>query len=126
MPARWKRSAYLKVRRWVDHDLVTYPRHSLSLEGSSVLIIVLGLAAYALGSIALIAFWLVMFPVWAAWAAFVLWRVARLVRAASIRGDRQYDQKGKFRLPPEYASTESATAASRRRRRKASQPSTTV
>jgi hypothetical protein len=116
MARRWKSSTYVKVRRWVDHDLVTYPRHSLALQGSFILVFVIGLGAYAGKPVALVAFWFLIFPLWVAWAVFVLWRVSRLTRAAAILGDRQYDQKTRFMLPPEYADSESVTAASRRRR----------
>lgn len=50
-----------------------------------------------------------------AWSWFVGWRAWRLFRASGIRGDRKYDREGKFELPAEYASTESATQAARRR-----------
>ncbi|NBW07321.1 MAG: hypothetical protein EBR82_04785 [Caulobacteraceae bacterium] len=63
----------------------------------------------------------ISFVIWSAllsasviWTGFVLWRAGRMMQAASIKGDRQYDQHGKYLLPPEYARSESATAARRR------------
>ncbi len=52
-----------------------------------------------------------------AWLAFVAWRALRLVKAASLKGDRHFDTQGKLTLPSEYLATESATRASRRRKR---------
>ncbi len=49
------------------------------------------------------------------WFSFVGWRAWLLIRQAAERGDRLYDRKGKFLLPPEYTHTESATKARRRR-----------
>lgn len=126
MPRRCKNERYLKVRRWVDRDLVDYPRHSIALQGGFLALMLLALAAYAGGLVTIIAFWLMIFPVGAAWLGFVFWRAYRLSQAATIRNDRLYDQKAKFMLPHEYATTESVSAASRRKRRKASRPSTTA
>ncbi len=117
MARRWKNETYLKVRRWVDRDVTTYPRYSVAFQGAFIAMIVLLLGAHALGRVATLGFWLLIFPLWAAWTAFVLWRVVRITRAATIRGDRGYDQKTKFILPPEYAQSESVLAASRRGRR---------
>lgn len=51
-----------------------------------------------------------------AWNAFVIWRATRIVRAFSIKGDRDYDQRVKFILDPEQQRSESVTATSQRKR----------
>lgn len=117
MARRWKNETYLKVRRWVDRDLVAYPRNSIAFQGGFIVLIVLALAAYAGGIVTVVGFWGLIFPLGASWLGFVQWRVSRLSKAASLKGDRHYDQKGKYMLPPEYATTESVTAASRRKAR---------
>ncbi len=116
MARRWKNGTYLKVRRWVDRDIADYPRNSIALQGVLIAMLALAMGAYAAGSLAIAAFWLLAFPPGAIWTAFVLWRVVRITRAATIRGDRGYDQKTRYILPPEYADSESVWAASRRKR----------
>ena len=49
------------------------------------------------------------------WMVFVGWRGVRVAKAATIKGDRDYDQKTKFMLPPEYADSESLRATNRRK-----------
>ena len=56
----------------------------------------------------------------AAWFGYVGWRAWLVFRQAAARGDRIFDRKGKFDLPPEYAGSESATKARSRRRRNGS------
>ena len=51
------------------------------------------------------------------WTIFVSWRYVRYLKEISIKGDRKFDRVGKFDLPPEYADSESATAAKQRRKR---------
>ena len=51
------------------------------------------------------------------WTAFILWRGYRLMRAASIRGDRKFDREDKYNLIPDYAASESVLSANRRQRR---------
>ncbi|GEM_PF-5304841 len=53
--------------------------------------------------------------VWLVYALSRAWRVTRML----IRrmGEQPYDREGKYRLPPEYANTESASAARKQRRR---------
>lgn len=45
-----------------------------------------------------------------------LWRGYRLLKASVVKGDRQFDQNGKFMLPAEYRDTENATKARRHKR----------
>jgi hypothetical protein len=52
-----------------------------------------------------------------AWMIFVSWRYLRYLKEISIKGDRHFDRVGKYDLPPEYADSESATAARQRRKR---------
>lgn len=108
------------LRRFVDWDLSRKP---ITTAGNLTLLIG-GLPWLALiatderqGSptasvplIAAIAFDLI-------WFSYVGWRAWLLFRQAAARGDRLYDRKGKYALPPEYADTESATKARERRRK---------
>lgn len=112
-----KDSAYLKVRRWIDHDIATRFR-SPSVTFSSVVTIGLAFALAFAGDWLSRTMWLGLLLLSSAWTGFVFWRVSRIVRAMTIKGDRQYDQKTKFTLPPEYANSESVSAASRRRQRR--------
>ncbi|HEY0595712.1 MAG TPA: hypothetical protein VGD20_07865 [Sphingopyxis sp.] len=52
-----------------------------------------------------------------AWTIFASWRYLRYLKEISIKGDRHFDRVGKYDLPPEYADSESATAARQRRKR---------
>lgn len=117
MALRWRNQTCLKVRRWVDRDISVHPRQSIALLGAFLAMLIILLGASALGSLATVGFWILIFPTWAAWTVFVVWRVIRLTRAITIKGDRAYDQKTKFTLPPQYADSESLLAASRRGRR---------
>lgn len=112
---------YLRVRRWVDRDLAAYPRDSLALWGPTGIAILALVGAYNAGPaepVAVALFWLLIAPPWGAWMGFLLWRASRIIRFEAIKGDREYDQRGKFLLPPEYARSESVAAASRRERRR--------
>lgn len=113
---RWKNRSYLKVRRWVDQDLLAYPRRPISLMGPLFVAPLAFAAASFFGMLTVVVFYTLVAPGLALWTTFVLWRAGRIMRAAAIRGDRQFDQRGKYLLPPEYAASESATAAGRRRR----------
>ncbi len=108
---------YLRLRRLVDYDLVENYRPISPILG---LVPIGGMvvADTAVSGLAAAFGWLVATSVGAVWTGFVLWRVARLSKAAAMRGDRGYDQRTKFALPPEYEATESATAAAQRRRSK--------
>ncbi|MFC5344553.1 hypothetical protein ACETK8_18035 [Brevundimonas staleyi] len=110
-------STYLIVRRWIDHDIAhRYRAPSVQVSGllTGLLVMILLLAEGWLLRLAIFPLLLVS----SAWTGFVFWRVSRITRALTIKGDRQYDQKGKFMLPPEYANSESTTAAERRKRRR--------
>ena len=52
------------------------------------------------------------------WYLFIGWRGYRLMKAASLLSARQYEQKWRHKLPPEYSDSESAATAKWRRRRK--------
>lgn len=104
----------LGLRRFVDWDL---SRPSGAKAGTLSLLIgfapvVPGVALRASAPLACGAL------VSLAWFGFVGWRASRLLRAAAVKGDRQFDRKTKFTLPPEYAASESVTAARRRARRR--------
>jgi hypothetical protein len=62
-------------------------------------------------------FWLSV-GILSGWGLLVHWRGWLAFRRSARESDRQYDRNGKFDLPPEYHSTESATAAAERNRRK--------
>ena len=117
MALRWRNQTYLKVRRWVDRDISVYPRQSIALLGAFLAMMISLLGASALGPLATLGFWILILPIWSAWTVFVVWRLFRITRALSMKGDRGYDQKTKFSLPPQYADSESVLAASRRGRR---------
>lgn len=110
-----KDSAYLVVRRWVDHDIAHHHRApSVSLSGILTISLAFALVR-ADGWVSRMA-WLGPLLLSLAWTGFVLWRAWRVTRAVTIKGDRQYDRKTKFKLPPDYSGSESVLAASRRRR----------
>jgi hypothetical protein len=113
-----KDNAYLILRRWIDHD-IAHRYRAPSVQISSVvtgfLVISLLFAEGWLMRLALITLLLIS----SICTGFVFWRLSRIVRAFTIKGDREYDQKGKFLLPPEYANSESTTTAERRNRRSA-------
>ncbi len=111
-----KANIYLGVRRWVDHD-IAHRYRSPVLGLSLVAAIFVGLSSRAIeGTLALVA-WLLASVIVVAWNAFVLWRAARIVRAVSIKGDRDFDQRVKFTLDPDHHHSESVTAASQRKRK---------
>ena len=108
------------LRRFVDWDLsrtsgvragawslfLTFLPALALIEGARLLDVEPNRAAIALTIV-----------VTAAWAAFVAWRWWRLLKAYAIKGDREYDRRGKLRLPPEYRESESVTRARRKQRR---------
>ena len=115
MPAAKNVTIYLRTRRWVDHDLATQ-RRPLSIFGPLFFIILVMTGAHFIGPVAEGSARVVIIPLGAGWAAFVAWRITRLLRAVSIIGDREFDQRGKFLLSPEYHRSESVTATSQRKR----------
>ncbi|WP_327445859.1 hypothetical protein [Brevundimonas sp.] len=52
----------------------------------------------------------------AAWLGFCSWRAMRLFRVVGIKSARDYDRVGKYRLPPEYARSDSYLAHQKRGR----------
>lgn len=110
-------SRYLLVRGWVDRDILRNPRYSIALFGPIYAGTATFLGLSLFGSFGRIAFCVLFLPLIVAWVFFAAWRATRLLRADIIKSDRDYDRRGKYLLPPEYAATESPLAASRRRRR---------
>ncbi|SFS77142.1 hypothetical protein [Brevundimonas viscosa] len=106
---------YRRVRRWVDHDLAHHWR-PISLFGPLVLA-ALAMMPLRFGTDAFFPVLGTVLTLFCAWNAFVLWRVARIIRAVSIKGDREFDRYGKYLLPSEYAASESYLAHQRRRHR---------
>lgn len=107
---------YLWVRRWVDHDLANQ-RRPTSIFGPLFFMLFAMIAADWAGGVFFVTGWSVIVPIFAAWMAFVCWRLIRLLRAMTIKGDREFDQRGKYLLPPEYAASESYLAHQKRRNR---------
>ena len=107
---------YLRVRRWVDHDLASQWRPS-SIVGPLFLVLFALLAANWAEHTPAVLGSLVIVPLYAVWMAFVCWRGVRLLRATTIKGDREFDQRGKYLLAPEYATSESYLAHRKRRNR---------
>jgi len=107
---------YLRVRRWIDHDIANrYRAPSLTLSAFVTIAIAFGFRL--VGDGLSLAIWLTLLLLSTGWTGFVLWRAMRLIRTMSIRGDRKFDQCDKFQLLPEYASSESVTAAAQRKRK---------
>ena len=100
--------------RAVDTDLAKNPK-PVSLFLPFFFLILVFMVGRAWISAAALVLWAVLAAIALPWYAFVGWRAWRLARAAFWQGDRNYDLTGKYRLPPEYAGTESATAARKRR-----------
>ena len=109
--------SYFRVRRRVDKEISTHQQYALPVWAANLLAILMLVGAYHAGPLTLAIFWFLVAPFWAIWTVFVIWRVSRLIRADVIRGDRQYDRRGKYLLPPEYAHTKSITAINRRARK---------
>ena len=110
-----KANIYLRVRRWVDHD-IAHRYKSPVLQLSFFAAIFLGFLSRNLERPSSWVAWLLAMAVVLAWNAFVLWRATRIFRAFSIKGDRDYDQRVKFTLDPDHQQSESVTATSRRKR----------
>lgn len=114
MAASRNLNIYLGIRRWVDHDLATQ-RRPISIFSPVFLVIFALIGARFIGPVADVVAWALVLPLAAGWFAFVAWRISRLLRAVSIIGDREFDQRGKFLLSPEYHRSESVTAAAQRK-----------
>ena len=102
---------YIRLRRMVDYDLANN-RRPLTPLLSLLPVVLIQVILQQQSSIA----WFLTATAGFVWLAFVGWRATRLFKAFTLKSDRQYDQTGKFTLPPEYAATESATKAHRRRK----------
>lgn len=115
MGRRWKSRTYLRVRGFVDRNLLQGIRTYAHLLGPIPLVVVGGARSYLDRPAAIIA-WTGAALIGVAWTSFVAWRGWRLLRATTIRGDRRFDQRDKFRLSPEYQASESILTARRRPR----------
>ncbi|WP_305758401.1 hypothetical protein [Brevundimonas sp.] len=110
-----KANFYLRVRRWVDHD-IAHRYKSPVLGLSFIAAMFVGFLSRNLERPSSWIAWSLAMAVVLAWNAFVLWRAIRIVRAVSIKGDRDYDQRVKFTLDIEHQRSESVSAASQRER----------
>ena len=109
------RRFYHAVRNWVDGDLKEMSARGRILVPPPLII---G-AAFGIGEIfpaQRTAILIAAMTLVAAWIGFILWRALRMVKAASAHNDRVYDRKNKYALPPDYADTESETAAKQKRK----------
>lgn len=108
-----KRTLPVRLRRWVDRDLLRSNRPvSVVLP---VAPIVAGAGLFGHGSAG---WWLAM----AAGAIAALWwlsRILHVLRVASEVSGRTYDRKTRYILPPEYAESLSARGERKRRLRQA-------
>ena len=110
-----KANLYLRVRRWVDHD-IAHRYKSPVLGLSFIAAIFLGFQSRNLERPSSWVAWALAMALVLAWNAFVIWRAVRIVRAFSVKGDRDYDQRVKFTLDPEHQRSESVSATSQRKR----------
>ncbi len=106
----------MRIRRHVDRDLVDNYRPISPFYG---LLLLAGVALGGAGrsNVLGVMLWIMASAICVLWTTFVGWRTVRLWKATGLRGDRDYDRRLKLLLPPEYASTESATTGRRKRRR---------
>ncbi|WAC60705.1 hypothetical protein [Brevundimonas sp. SL130] len=115
------RATYFKMRHWVDAQLSSESRH-VRERPFIVSLIILFIPAL-LGWAPFVPRWAVSSSLvvaaafWVSWIAFVGWRAARLIRASNYKSARDYDRRGKFLLPPEYAASESYMSHKRRSRK---------
>lgn len=110
-----KTSLYLRLRRFVDHDQATRVRPATPFLG--ILPIALaGVIQSHLSTTAATWTWVIAVIIGSAWTVFAWWRGYRLFKAFGVRGDRQFDERDKFALAPEYHASESATKARQKRR----------
>ncbi|MBA3049246.1 MAG: hypothetical protein KKE42_00775 [Alphaproteobacteria bacterium] len=110
-----KANFYLRVRRWVDHD-IAHRYKSPVLGLSFIAAIFLGFLSRNLERPSSWVAWALAMALVLTWNAFVIWRAVRIVRAFSVKGDRDYDQRVKFTLDPEHQRSESVSATSQRKR----------
>ncbi len=109
------RSLYLWVRKAVDWDIRENAKPASILVALTPLVPLLIIKPSA--EDARIVAWFVGGILSAGWVIFFAWRCWRVLKAASLRGDRHFDRIGKLGQPPEYHASESATKARRRRKR---------
>ena len=112
MAGATRTGVYRKVRRWVDDDLA-HQHRPLSLFAPLILAALMMMPVRP-GADAFLPLLGVVLTLFCAWNVFVVWRIARILRAAAIKGDREFDRYGKYQLPPEYAASESYLAHRRR------------
>jgi hypothetical protein len=109
-------SPYLRLRRFVDRDLAAHPR-PLSPYVGFLPAVAMGALGARMSGLPSLAGWALAVCCGICWTGFVIWRIARLGKAAGLKGDRRYDRRTRFILAAEYEETESVTAARRRRSR---------
>ncbi|MFN3669405.1 MAG: hypothetical protein ACK4VY_08870 [Brevundimonas sp.] len=98
----------------MDED-VTHASRGFSIFGPVLGTVLLMIGAHAAGPVTAVAGYIFVVAPATAWIVFVGWRIVRLFRVASIKGDRDYDQRIKLMLSAEHQRSESVTAASRRK-----------
>ncbi|MBN8818457.1 MAG: hypothetical protein J0I80_07035 [Sphingomonas sp.] len=110
-----KANLYLRLRRFVDHDQATRVRPATPFLGILPLALA-GIIQSKLSAPAATWTWVIAAIIGGAWTAFAWWRGYRLFKAFGVRGDRQFDERDKFALAPEYHPSESATKARQKRK----------
>ena len=118
MAGATKVNFYLRIRRWVDRDLASRSLNTIAHVFGLIPILVAALAQNVFEQPVTTVVWTVAIGLCVAWTAFIVWRGVRLIKAGSIKGDREFDQTGKFLLSPEYHRSESVTATLQRKRKK--------
>jgi hypothetical protein len=114
-------TAYLKLRHWVDAQLASgsWLVRRRPFKDSILIFAIPALLGWApfVPRWAVSSSLVVAAAMWLLWIAFVGWRAARLIRAGNYKSARDYDRRGKFLLPPEYAASESYMSHRRRSRK---------
>ena len=100
-----------RLSRFVDWDLKTG-----GVQAGACSLLILIVAVFPLVATRSIIGVVVAATFATVWLAFVGWRAWRLFKAIGIKGDRKFDREDKFKLPPEYAASESVTRAHQRTR----------
>jgi hypothetical protein len=107
---------YLRIRRWVDRDVSRPSVSSVAIGPACLALAPFVALEYLTDGAAPNALLALPAPIALGWFGFVCWRGSRMARAGMLKSSRDYDRKGKYLLPPEYANSESSFAAARRKR----------
>ena len=110
------RRVFFQVQKWVDDLLDDFRADGPLLP--FILIIALSIPFRAQRSIIeFVVFWFLVFGA-ITWLIFVGWRIFHSLKRQGLKGGREYERRGRYRLPPEYAESEDALLAAKRRKAK--------